>query len=87
MEYISLQVTPTPDGGWKASPYIRATVPTRQGHPRVLHTFPEIRLTAVDGLEVGAVAGVLRASLDALGALPICGMCGQLLGDDLTDNR
>lgn len=75
MEYISIQVTPTADGRWVAHPYIRATIPTRQGHPRVLLTGKDVPLDGLRGLDSGPVMQVLALHLAEVGTLPMCSRC------------
>lgn len=80
MEYMTVQITPSPVRGWIASPYIKTTMPTAQGHPRTLRTLPEVGLPGLAGLDVGTVAGIIPLHLASVGTMPFCARCAAVLG-------
>lgn len=80
MEYLAVQVTPSPVRGWIASTYIKTTMPTAQGHPRTLRTLGEVGLPGLAGLDAGTVGGILPIHLASIGTMPFCARCAAELG-------
>jgi hypothetical protein len=80
MEYLSIQVTPSPVRGWVAHPHIKTTMPTAQGHPRTLRTLPEVELRGLRGLDIGTVTSSLTLLLQSAGTMPFCARCAAALG-------